>query len=71
MGIGPHTELLQCLQQWYVSDYNAEHFYDLFNLDACEYVEFTYKEVTKIFQLDQMTEWSAALNEKRIHLWNM
>ena len=65
MGIGPHTELLQRLQQWYVGDYHSEEFYGLFNLDACEYVEFTYREMTEIFELEQMREWNAALNESK------
>ena len=65
MGIGPHTELLQCLQQWYVGDYDSEEFYGLFNLDDCEYVEFTFREMTEIFELEQMREWNAALNESK------
>ena len=65
MGKGPHTELLERLQGLYVGDYNCEEFYGLFNLDACEYVEFTYREMTEIFELEQMREWNAALNESK------
>ena len=65
MGKAPHTELLDCLQEWYVSDYDSEEFYGLFNLDACEYIKFLYREMTEIFELQQMREWTAALNESK------
>ena len=65
MGQGPHTELLECLDEWYVGDYDSEQFYKLFNLEECNYIEFLFKEMINIFHLKQMMEWNAALKESK------
>ena len=67
MGLGLHTKLLERLNKWYVSDYDSEEFYRLFTLEECHYVEFTFREMEEIFQLEQMMEWNAALKENKVH----
>ena len=66
MGQGPHAKLLECLEEWYVGNYDSEQFYKLFNLEDCDYVKFLFKEMINIFQLEQMMEWNAALKESKV-----
>ena len=56
-----HTELLKRLEHWFIGDYESEEFYKLFNLEECDYVEFSFKEMNNIFYLEQMTQWAAPL----------
>ena len=70
MGLRPHTKLLECLEEWYVGDYDSEEFFRLFNLEECDYIEFLYRKMSKIFQLEQMMEWNAVLNESKLQSSN-
>jgi hypothetical protein len=45
-----------------VGNMSAQTFYDAFNLVSCDYVEFSFNEMTQIFYLEGMEKWHSVLD---------